>query len=517
MHNNSQIRINKQATEEFFVVNSEAISNMILSDKSVDELVGDIKNKYKGINEISIIKGRNFIYSTDSALINEKITKDVFDSQREMQKKLKDGEKNIYSNDWLKDNKSENILFLYPVIKNNKVVGSVIFKSGILNLTQKRSIVWVYILALLAMAFMIYAHNKNIAWKKSLIALVWTILIVFSILMIINSLDYQLKSFDSVKTRVITELNHYLANNDIDGNVKLVDFEKIVSSDTLHQARKNLLIGFWLLGLILISCVSFKYWERFVFTFWDNRLAYFYILPALFGVLLLVFFPFTYGFLIGFTDYNINNFSEPLTNYFTNIDNYTIRNFINILKDFDITNYENFYFTLIHNIIWTILNVVLHVSIGVGLALILNDATLKGRTFFRIIYILPWAVPSYLTALIWKGMFHKQFGAVNGFLNLLGFESISWFLNPITAFLANLATNVWLGFPFMMVVALGALQSIPKELYEAADIDGATKWQGFWNVTFPLLKPAMIPSIILGTIWTFNQFNVIYLVSRWRS
>jgi arabinogalactan oligomer/maltooligosaccharide transport system permease protein len=82
------------------------------------------------------------------------------------------------------------------------------------------------------------------------------------------------------------------------------------------------------------------------------------------------------------------------------------------------------------------------------------------------------------------------------------------------AFFALLATNVWLGWPFMTVVATGALQSIPSELYEAADIDGANGWQKFWSVTVPLIRPAMVPAIMLGTIWTFNQFNVIYFISE---
>ena len=91
-------------------------------------------------------------------------------------------------------------------------------------------------------------------------------------------------------------------------------------------------------------------------------------------------------------------------------------------------------------------------------------------------------------------------------------ESIASFL-PV-AFFALLAANVWLGWPFMTVVATGALQSIPTELYEAADIDGANGWQKFWSVTVPLIRPAMVPAIMLGTIWTFNQFNVIYFISE---
>jgi arabinogalactan oligomer/maltooligosaccharide transport system permease protein len=132
---------------------------------------------------------------------------------------------------------------------------------------------------------------------------------------------------------------------------------------------------------------------------------------------------------------------------------------------------------------------------------------------YRVLLILPWAVPSYVTALAWKGMFHRQFGAMNAILGFLGAEPVSWFSKFSTAFAANVATNVWLGFPFMMVVTMGALTSIPKEVLEAAEVDGATRWQRFRLVTFPLLRPALLPSVILGAMWTFNMFNVVFLVS----
>jgi arabinogalactan oligomer/maltooligosaccharide transport system permease protein len=130
-----------------------------------------------------------------------------------------------------------------------------------------------------------------------------------------------------------------------------------------------------------------------------------------------------------------------------------------------------------------------------------------------VILILPWATPTYITALVWKGMFHQQFGAVNQILQIFGGRSIAWFDAPLTSYLAVLTTNGWLSFPFMMVISLGALQSIPADLYEAARVDGASRWQQFRSITMPSLKPALIPAIILSVVWTFNQFNVIYLVS----
>jgi arabinogalactan oligomer/maltooligosaccharide transport system permease protein len=118
-------------------------------------------------------------------------------------------------------------------------------------------------------------------------------------------------------------------------------------------------------------------------------------------------------------------------------------------------------------------------------------------------------------------MYNTEFGAIN---MLLGREIPwleTWAADPIPflpflplAYFAALITNVWLGWPFMSVVATGALQSVPQEMYEAAEVDGASKWEQFWNVTVPSIRPAMVPAIMLGLIWTFNQFNVIYFITQ---
>ena len=106
----------------------------------------------------------------------------------------------------------------------------------------------------------------------------------------------------------------------------------------------------------------------------------------------------------------------------------------------------------------------LHVRLGLGLALIRREPWVRLRGLWRVLLILPWAIPNYSAALIWKGMFHRQFGAINAILDAVGLEPVSWFASFSTAFSANLITNTWLGFPFMMVVTLGALQAIPREL-----------------------------------------------------
>ena len=112
-------------------------------------------------------------------------------------------------------------------------------------------------------------------------------------------------------------------------------------------------------------------------------------------------------------------------------------------------------------------------------------------------------------------MFNQEYGSINLMLNkYLHMNPIQWLSQPLETFSACIMTNIWLGFPFMMVIALGGLQSISNDLYEAAEVDGANRWQQFINITIPMLKPVMIPAIILGTVWTFNNINVVWLVSN---
>ncbi len=173
----------------------------------------------------------------------------------------------------------------------------------------------------------------------------------------------------------------------------------------------------------------------------------------------------------------------------------------------------SFYLVLLITLLWTIANLTLHLGIGFALGLLLSRPTLALKPVYRVLLIIPWAVPSYVTALAWKGMFSRQFGAVSALVEACGVEPFSWWARFSTAFAANLSTNVWLGFPFMMVVTLGALTSVPKEVLEAAEVDGATRWQRLWRVTVPMVLPTMLPAVLLGAIWTFNQFNVVFLVS----
>jgi arabinogalactan oligomer/maltooligosaccharide transport system permease protein len=237
---------------------------------------------------------------------------------------------------------------------------------------------------------------------------------------------------------------------------------------------------------------------------WD----YLWVAPAVLAVSLLVVTPFVVGATVSLY---VNTGPE-----WTFVG---MRHFADILlsRGQPITSPMSFFYTLAVTVLWTAANLVLHVSIGMALAMVLREPWIRLRSVWRALLILPWAIPNYITALIWKTMFDAQYGAVNAILGALhggGPARIDWFGSFSLSFCANLVTNTWLGFPFMMVVTLGALQSIPRDLEEAAELDGANFFQRFRHVIWPLLRPSLLPAVVMGSVWTFNMFNVVFLVSR---
>ena len=167
-------------------------------------------------------------------------------------------------------------------------------------------------------------------------------------------------------------------------------------------------------------------------------------------------------------------------------------------------------------VLYVLICVLCFLVIGLLTALALNNPRIKGLPFWRIILLLPWAAPSGITALIWKFLFHYDFGPFNQILRLFfgAKAGVPWLLNPTLAFLSVVIVNIWLSYPFFTVVILGALQSIPGELREAALMDGAGPWQYFRRITLPLLTPALIPATILSAITTFQMFNTAYLITQ---
>jgi len=232
----------------------------------------------------------------------------------------------------------------------------------------------------------------------------------------------------------------------------------------------------------------------------DRRFAYLMLLPAALIVVAVVLYPFIYNLIISFSNMSMRHFSD-----------WKIIGFEQYAKVF---GEKLFYSVFAKTVVWTVVNVFFHVTIGVFLAMLLNRS-LPGKGIFRTLLIIPWAMPQYIAALTWRGMFNYQYGAINLIITkYLAMTPVEWLKSPFEAFSACILTNIWFGFPFMMIIALGGLQSIDKSLYEAAEVDGASRWQQFWKITVPLLRPVMVPAIVLGTIWTFNNLNVMWLVSN---
>ncbi len=304
-------------------------------------------------------------------------------------------------------------------------------------------------------------------------------------------------------------------------NVIDADGRILPASAELAAARAQPFVralwGNWVVGLGLLAFVGLGFGRQLLETIKEHRHAYLYVSPAIIGMLILVFFPFFYGIALSFTEQTIFTINEPITEVWAGLSNY-----ISILGDFKVAsqtaqgwvfNYSNFYWTLFITVCWTVFNVSIGLSVGMALALTLNTKGLRFRSVYRVLLILPWAIPNYITALTWKGMFHPQFGVINQGIQMFGGSPVAWFDGVFSSFITGLATNGWLSFPFMMVVVLGALQSIPDDMYEAATVEGASRWQQFRYITLPSLKPTVIPAVIISVVWTFNMFNVIYLVS----
>ncbi|MBN0047371.1 sugar ABC transporter permease [Streptomyces actuosus] len=250
--------------------------------------------------------------------------------------------------------------------------------------------------------------------------------------------------------------------------------------------------------------------QRLKHSYQKNWYAYAMIAPVAVVLGVLVLYPLVYGFYLTLTDADSLNTARTIgvnhidaTYRFIGLDNY---------KDilFGPTAYDRFWSHFIWTIVWTALCVALHYSIGLGLALLLNQK-LRGRTFYRLMLIVPWAVPTFVTVFGWRIMLADG-GVINSFLDFLHLPAPGWLEDTFWQRFAAIMVNTWCGVPFMMVSLLGGLQSIDATLYEAAEMDGATAWQRFRYVTLPGLRSVSSTVVLLGIIWTFNQFAVIFLL-----
>ncbi|WP_374204039.1 carbohydrate ABC transporter permease [Streptomyces sp. HPF1205] len=243
---------------------------------------------------------------------------------------------------------------------------------------------------------------------------------------------------------------------------------------------------------------------------WDKYwYAWAMVAPVVIVIAVLVLYPLGYGVYLSFTNANEANVAKNIgafhvgaTYHFVGLHNYW-----QILSGKD----GDFYPRLEWTAIWTVSCVAITYSLGLAMAMLLNRPV-RGRLFYRLALILPWAVPAFIGVFAWRLMFNSQYGVFNDIITKAGLPAQDWLGTPFAQKIAVIIVNVWCGVPFMMVANLGGLQAIPGELYEAAEMDGASPLQRFANVTLPGLRPVTSTVILLSTVWTFNMFPIIYLL-----
>ena len=168
-----------------------------------------------------------------------------------------------------------------------------------------------------------------------------------------------------------------------------------------------------------------------------------------------------------------------------------------------------FFRVLAWNLAFAFASVVVTFALGLLLAIVFNDVRMRGRKIYRSLIIIPYALPGFMTALVWKGMFNETFG-INKWLPF----DVSWQSSTIVAMFSLILVNMWLGYPYMFLVSTGALQSVPSDLKEAAFVDGANGWKAFRRITFPLLLVSVSPLLVASFAFNFNNFTLIYLLTN---
>ena len=241
--------------------------------------------------------------------------------------------------------------------------------------------------------------------------------------------------------------------------------------------------------------------------------AYLWLSPLLLCLSVIVIYPLINGLILSFTNAAQNNIAEqigamsyPATYKFVGLQNY-----VSILRGWFTPGSDDSH-VLIQTIIWVIVNAIFHFLIGLGLALILNRK-MRFRAVYRTLLMVPWAMPQFVAAFAWRFLYNQQGGYIDAMLQAIHLPVIDWGSDPTWALIAVIIVNIWLGIPFMTVTLLGGLQSIPAELYEAASMDGASRWQRFRSITLPMLRPIAFLVTLLDVIWTFNTFVVIFLLT----
>ncbi|WP_245832982.1 sugar ABC transporter permease [Oceanobacillus timonensis] len=241
---------------------------------------------------------------------------------------------------------------------------------------------------------------------------------------------------------------------------------------------------------------------------WNKGFPYLLLTPGLLLLIFTVIFPLLFMIGLAFTNYNL--FNAPPRNV---LDWVGFQNFTDLIT---VPIWRSTFFSVLSwTVIWTLVATTLQIALAMLLAVIVNDKRIKYKRFIRTILILPWAVPSFVTILIFAAMFNDGFGTINrDILEPLFSSGIPWLSDPFWTRIALIMIQTWLGFPFVFALFTGILQSVSSDWYEAADMDGANRIQKFRFITLPHVLFATAPLLIMQYAGNFNNFNIIYLFNE---
>jgi multiple sugar transport system permease protein len=233
-----------------------------------------------------------------------------------------------------------------------------------------------------------------------------------------------------------------------------------------------------------------------------RMIPYLLLIPSFLFILLFMFYPVVNTFILSTKNFVLTQRAEW---GFIGLDNFKRL----LFKD------PLFWNALKNSIVWTFANVILQTFLGLCLALLLNQK-FKGRGLYRALAVSPWAVGGILVAMIWSFMYNENFGVINDILVKSGFiqNRLSWFSSSKMAMAAMVIATTWRGVPFFAISILASLQTIPEEIYESCEVDGANCWKKFFYITLPMIKDTLVLTTLLRTIWTLNIVDIIFSMTK---
>jgi ABC-type sugar transport system permease subunit len=321
------------------------------------------------------------------------------------------------------------------------------------------------------------------------------------------------------------------------GDIKAISYTSTdgtfdIEPSSLKYYQNLFLTPFTLIYLIafLLSLGVFYYsakggLEKWLNAFYNYSVVYIFIIIALLLVFILIGVPFLFTIIMSFTSLSRYLSDLNLARQFVGLYNYQdILNIHHILamigfekskeivesSPFFVRNFTNFYQVLINTFLYTFFSVIIQVTLGVLFAVTLNDNRVKLRGIYQVLLILPWVIPTYISALLWREAL-GQYGAFKQLFDSIGLEGFNIYVNSTVYFLSICFVSAWYAFPFIMIVTLSGLQGISESVKDAALIDGAGWFTRLFSIYLPLIRPTLLPSVLLSSIWTFNNFNIVYL------